>query len=92
VCLAAWLLNASCLPRPSAVVIAPVPPRPASLQSSAAWPYSSYDGTPTLPWCEYACRRFLAKGAELLGCRPVWLSYALQQSLNAADGVACELR
>lgn len=89
--LAVLLVNPSCLPRPSAVVLAPFPPRPDSLQPHAYWPYLAYDGTPTLPWCQYACGRFLASGATLRGCRQVYLSYSLQQSLHAGNGVACEL-
>lgn len=89
--LVALLVYPSCLPRPSAVVIAPVPPRPDSVPANGHWPYLAYNGTITLPWCEYACRRFLASGATLRGCRQVYLSYSLQRSLNAVDGVACEL-
>lgn len=91
VCLPALLINLGCLPAPSAIVIAPVPPRPPALRPNDNWPYLSYDGSPTLPWCEYACRRFLAKGAKLRGCRTVFLSYSLQQSFDATLGVACEL-
>jgi hypothetical protein len=91
VCLAAFLVNVSCLPKPSAVVLVPMPRKPATLPDASNWPHLSYDGTVTLPWCEYACRRFLAKGAALRGCRRVFLSYSLQQSLDESSGVACEL-
>jgi hypothetical protein len=85
------LANLGCVPSRSAIVVAPVPPRPQSLRADATWPYLSYNGDFTLPWCEYACRRFIPKDAKLLGCRGVFLSQALQQSLNTGSGVACEL-
>jgi hypothetical protein len=90
--LAVLLVNPSCVPSPSAIVIAPIPPRPDALPLNHYWPYLEYDGTITLAWCEYACRRFLASGATLRGCREVYTSYALQQSLDAVAGVACELK
>ena len=92
-CIAALLVSLGCAATAtrSAIVLAPLPPRPGSLQWTAYWPYLADNGDITLPWCEYACRRFVAKDATLLGCRQVSLSFSLQQSLGEVSGVACEV-
>jgi hypothetical protein len=86
----ALLLAVSCgTPR---YVVAPMPPRPVSLGDTVPWPYATYDGSPTLAWCDYACGRFRAPEERVVRCRRAQLSYQLQQSLQAEMGVACELR
>jgi hypothetical protein len=84
----ALLLATSC--RPQRHVVAPMPPRPTSLQETVGWPYASYDGSPTQVWCEYACGPFLRSEERVHRCRRVLLSYELQQSLGTDGGIACE--
>jgi hypothetical protein len=85
-----FVLAASCGPR--RYVVAPMPPRPASLVDTVPWPYQSRDGSATPDWCDYACGRFRRPHERVIRCRQALLAYPLQRSLGVDQGVACELR